>query len=92
MEIDLTSHSKEERREKCARIFSRLFGENWRAIVADALGIDRSAFRRYFTPPQGRDDAPPEPLLALAELLQAIPRQRWPDRWTQASKQDRMRT
>lgn len=77
----MTSQEKAARREKAARIFNTVLGENWRNLLASALEMNPSAVRRYFTPPQGRDDAPPVAVLALAEFLQATPRSKWPDRW-----------
>lgn len=77
----MTSEEKAARRDKTARIFALVLGENWRIQVADALEMDRSQVRRMFAPPKDRDDAPPVSVLALAEFLQATPRSRWPDRW-----------
>lgn len=77
----MTSEEKAARREKAARIFATVLGEGWRNQVASALEMDPSAVRRFFTPPKGRDDAPPVAVLALAEFLQATPRAKWPDRW-----------
>lgn len=77
----MTSEEKAARRDRTAKIFSTVLGPDWRGQVARALEIDPSRVRRYFTPPKGRDDAPPAALLACAEFLQATPRSSWPDRW-----------
>jgi hypothetical protein len=77
----MTSEEKTIRREKAAKIFATVLGPDWRILVAQALELNRAQVRRYFTPPKGRDDAPPVSVLACAEFLQSTPRSAWPDRW-----------
>lgn len=77
----MTTKEKQARRERAAALLNEALGTNWRAKLAEALELDPSVVRRYFAPPKARDDAPPVAVLALAEFLNATPRDDWPARW-----------
>ena len=77
----MTTTEKTAARERTAALFARVLGPHWRIEVARALDLDGAQVRRWFTPPKGRDDAPPIGVQAAAELLAAAPRRLWPDRW-----------
>jgi DNA invertase Pin-like site-specific DNA recombinase len=77
----MTTEEKAEARTRTAALFCRILGPHWRAELARALDLDSGQVRRWFTPPKGRDDAPPVGVQAMAELLAVTPRRLWPDRW-----------
>ena len=78
----MTTEERAAARQRTAALFARVLGPQWRTHVASALDRDPAQVRRWFTPPKGRDDAPPVGIQATAELLAVTPRRLWPDRWT----------
>lgn len=64
-------------KDAVGRLKALLGGYGTGAKLADALGMTREHVSRIFT---GKTDEP-EYLLAIAELLEALPPKDWPERW-----------
>lgn len=73
-------------RASVAADFEAALGPTWRSRLARALGVPTQRVVRWFSPPKGRDDAPPRTLVVLAELLRATPERHRPARWTSGGR------
>ncbi len=70
--------TKRERQEIKSRVEALFGGHGAHARLADGLGIARTTLLRVYT---GETVDVPGYLPALVELLEALPPERWPERW-----------
>ena len=70
--------TKKERRALEARVEALFGGHGAHTRLASGLGVSRSTLVRIYT---GDTDRVPDYLEAILELLEALPSDKWPERW-----------
>ncbi|MEQ1697338.1 MAG: hypothetical protein ABL901_16010 [Hyphomicrobiaceae bacterium] len=70
--------TKKERAALKARVEALFGGHGAHSKLADGLGVSRTTLLRVYT---GDTDRVPDYLEAVLELLEALPADKWPERW-----------